>query len=238
MQRLLRIVSRYLLNASKEGDSTTSLGNLFQCLGIHTVKFLLMYISFCPLPFVLSLGKTQPEPGSILLALSLQILIDFDEVPSLSSLLEADQGQHPQPFLTHEILLNHLCYSKLDPLQRLHVSPVLRSPELHTALAVALASAGPSEGAGAWAPPPVREHRPPDPPPGTQPRSRPTPAPLTTPRALRDSWASQDRARWKKGIQPKYARLTLPSCRVGSDESKSSSRQAQPNLGETWDRGA
>lgn len=132
--RLLRIVSRYLLNTSKEGDSTTSLGNLFQCLGIHTVKFLLTYISFCPLPFVLSLGKTQPEPGSILLALSLQILIDFDEVPSLSSLLEADQGQHPLPFLTREILLNHLCHSKLDPLQRLHVSPVLRSPEPHTAL--------------------------------------------------------------------------------------------------------
>ena len=54
------------LNISSEGDSTTSLGNLFQSSVTHTVKrFFLIFrwnflcISFCPLPLVLSLGTTE-----------------------------------------------------------------------------------------------------------------------------------------------------------------------------------
>ncbi|KAJ7403545.1 hypothetical protein WISP_150326 [Willisornis vidua] len=39
------------------------------------------------------------EPGSILLAPSLQILTDIDEIPSQSSLLKAEQAQLPQSFL-------------------------------------------------------------------------------------------------------------------------------------------
>ncbi|KAK4817104.1 hypothetical protein QYF61_027967 [Mycteria americana] len=64
--RLPGTVSRWLLSGSKDGDSTTSLGSLCQCLVIHTGKkcFLrfrrnLLCFSLCPLPLVLSLGTTE-----------------------------------------------------------------------------------------------------------------------------------------------------------------------------------
>ena len=56
--------SRWVLNISKEGDSTTSLGNLCQCSVTFTVKkhFLmfrgnLLGFSLCPLPLVLSIKQ-------------------------------------------------------------------------------------------------------------------------------------------------------------------------------------
>ncbi|KAJ7414718.1 hypothetical protein BTVI_40416 [Pitangus sulphuratus] len=63
-----------------------------------------------------------------------QIFRDTNEVPSQLSPLEAEEAQFPQPFLIREMLrsLNHLCYPPLDLLQELHVSCVLRSPELDT----------------------------------------------------------------------------------------------------------
>ena len=60
-----RTMSRKLLNISRDGDSTTSLCNLCQCLVTLTVtKCFLMFrgnllcFSLCPLPFYLSLGTT------------------------------------------------------------------------------------------------------------------------------------------------------------------------------------
>ena len=57
---------RQLLNIPREGDTTTSLGNLFQCSTTLKVKKLfLMFIwnfpcsSLCPLPLVLSQGTAQ-----------------------------------------------------------------------------------------------------------------------------------------------------------------------------------
>jgi len=64
--RLHRTMSRWGLNISREGDSTTSLGSL--CRGSITLggkKFFLMfrqnflYFSLCPLPLVLLLGTTE-----------------------------------------------------------------------------------------------------------------------------------------------------------------------------------
>jgi len=61
--RLHRKTSRWVLNISREGDSSTSLGSLFQGSVTFTVKkFFLMlkwnfiYSSLCPLRLVLSLG--------------------------------------------------------------------------------------------------------------------------------------------------------------------------------------
>ena len=59
-------MSRWLVNIPKDGDSTTSPGNLCQCLVTFTVKkcFLMLRgnfpcFSLCPLPLVLSLGTTE-----------------------------------------------------------------------------------------------------------------------------------------------------------------------------------
>jgi len=58
--RLHRTASRWVLNISREGDSTTSLGSLFQCsITLRGKKFFLMFrrnclrLSWCPLPLVL-----------------------------------------------------------------------------------------------------------------------------------------------------------------------------------------
>ena len=64
--RLHRTASKWVLNISREGDSTASLGSL--CQGSVTLrgkKFFLMFswnflcFSLCPLPLVLSLGTTE-----------------------------------------------------------------------------------------------------------------------------------------------------------------------------------
>ena len=64
--RLHRTLSRQVLNISREGDSTTSLGSLFQfSVTLRGKKFFLMFrwnflcFSLCPLPLVLSLGTTE-----------------------------------------------------------------------------------------------------------------------------------------------------------------------------------
>ena len=63
---LPRTMSRWLLNISKDGGSTTSLSNLCQCLVTCTVKKCfpmfggnLLCFSVCTLPLVLSLGTTE-----------------------------------------------------------------------------------------------------------------------------------------------------------------------------------
>jgi len=69
--RLQRTLSRRVLNISREGDSTTSPDNLFQCsVTIRGKKFFFMFrrnllcFSLCPLPLVLSLGTTEKSLAS------------------------------------------------------------------------------------------------------------------------------------------------------------------------------
>ena len=64
--RLHRTASRQVLNISREGDSTASLGSLGQgSVTLRGKKFFLMFswsflgFSLCPLPLVLSLGTTE-----------------------------------------------------------------------------------------------------------------------------------------------------------------------------------
>jgi len=63
--RLHRTLSRWVLNISREGDSTSSLGSLGQgSVTLRGKKFFFMFswnflcFSLCPLPLVLSLGTT------------------------------------------------------------------------------------------------------------------------------------------------------------------------------------
>jgi len=63
---LHRTFSRWVLNISREGDSTTSLGSLFQCsVTLRGKKLFLVFrwnflcLSLCPLPLVLSLDTTE-----------------------------------------------------------------------------------------------------------------------------------------------------------------------------------
>ena len=71
--RLHRTTSRRVLNISREGDSTTSLGSLFQgSITLRGKKFFLMFswnflcFSLCPLPLVLSLGTTERQAALLL----------------------------------------------------------------------------------------------------------------------------------------------------------------------------
>ena len=106
--RLHRTLSRQVLNISREKESTTSLGNLFQgSVTLRVKKFFLMFrqnflcFSLCPLPLVLLLGTTE-KFDPILLTPTLKIIIGIYKVPSQPSLLQAEQAQLPQPFLIGE----------------------------------------------------------------------------------------------------------------------------------------
>jgi len=81
--RLHRTLSRRVLNISREGDSTASLGSLFQgSVTLRGKKFFLMFrqnflcFNLCPLPLVLLLGTTE-EFGPILLTPTLQIFVSI-----------------------------------------------------------------------------------------------------------------------------------------------------------------
>ncbi|KAK4808555.1 hypothetical protein QYF61_009858 [Mycteria americana] len=129
--RLLRALSNLTWNVSRDGASTTSLGNLFQCLTTLIVKNFFLKSSL-NLPFL----SLKP----LLLVLSQQALLKllegFYKVSRQPSLLQAEQPQLSQPVLVGEVLQpsDHFCGPPLDPLQQLHVLLVLRAPELDAVL--------------------------------------------------------------------------------------------------------
>jgi len=103
--RLHRTLSRRVLNISREGDSTATLGSLGQCsITLRGKKFFLMFrrnflcFGLCPLPLVLSLGTTgemlqSPHHPLGPLLDSLQQLLIFLEVGSP----EVDTGLQMRP---------------------------------------------------------------------------------------------------------------------------------------------
>ncbi|KAK4815543.1 hypothetical protein QYF61_003235 [Mycteria americana] len=126
-----RVPSNLTLNVSRDGASTTSLGNLFQCFTTLIVKNVILIpslnlpsCSFKPLPLVLSLQAL------------LKILKGCNEVSLEPCLLQAEQPQLSQPFLIGEVFhpSDHFCGPPLDLLQQVHVFPVLRAPELDAVL--------------------------------------------------------------------------------------------------------
>ena len=108
--KLPRATSSLALSASRDGASTTSLGNLFQCVTTLCVKnFLLIsnlnlpYLSLRPFPLVLSLFTLiNSRPLSCIC--SLQVLGGCNEVSLVPFLLQAKQAQFPQSFLTGVVL--------------------------------------------------------------------------------------------------------------------------------------
>lgn len=135
---LHRIMSRQLLNISKDEDFTTPLGNPYHCSVTFTVKkcslmFRLnhLYLSLCPFPLFLSLDTT----GSSLFPPFFQPCLYRSKIPNELSPLQAEQFQFSQPFLIWEVLqpLNHFN----DPsLESWCVSLVLSNAKLDRAFQV------------------------------------------------------------------------------------------------------
>jgi len=94
----------------------------------------LLCFSLCPLPLFLGTGHDRKEPDSVLFAPSIQLFIYINKIPL--SLLIAKLNSPSQPFLIAEVLqsLNPLHGPSWYSFQYIHVSLVLRSPELDTAL--------------------------------------------------------------------------------------------------------
>ena len=97
------------MNVSRDGASTTSQGNLFQCLTILIVKnFLISNLnlpsfSLKPLPFILSLHALVKKFLSSFLVGLLPVLEGCCKVSLKPSLLQAEQPQLSQPFFTGEV---------------------------------------------------------------------------------------------------------------------------------------
>ncbi|KAK4825708.1 hypothetical protein QYF61_002067 [Mycteria americana] len=122
--RLLKAPSNLALNTSRDGASTTSLGNLFLCLTTLIFRAITpCSITTCPCKKSLS---------SFLVGL-LQVLEGCYKVSPEPSLLQAEQPQLSHPVFTGEVLQpsDHLRGPPLDSLQQLHVLLMLGAPELN-----------------------------------------------------------------------------------------------------------
>ncbi|KAK4824211.1 hypothetical protein QYF61_012125 [Mycteria americana] len=124
----LSTTSTRLLNISRDGDSTTSLGSLFPCWTTLSMKTFFL-ISSLNLPW----RNLRPFP----LVLSLAA-VESDEVSPQPPFLQAQQPQVPQPLPISLVLqtLPQLCCPSLDTLQPLHVSLGVGGPTLNTAFEV------------------------------------------------------------------------------------------------------
>jgi len=119
-------MSRWLLNISNVGDSTTYQANPCQRSASWQFKnkvftdvqgeppvFQFVPTASCPVT-----GLHWEKPGSVISALSLQVLIYTDKIPLKPPLLQAEQSQLSQPGLMREVL------------QSFHQVLVLGSPAL------------------------------------------------------------------------------------------------------------
>ena len=133
--RLPRTTSRWLLSISKDGNSTTPLGNLCQCSATLAGKkcFLmfrgnLLCFSLCPLPLVLALGTAEKSLAWLSLSSPSSVYRHRWDPPE-PSLLQAEQSQLSHSFLTCEVLqsLHHPCSHPLESLWYVHVSLARRT---------------------------------------------------------------------------------------------------------------
>ncbi|KAK4826673.1 LOW QUALITY PROTEIN: hypothetical protein QYF61_010682 [Mycteria americana] len=119
-------------------NSTTSLGSLFQCLIILSIKkfFLISNLNLPwhnlrPLPLSLSLRRRdRPPPLYNLLS-----AVEGDKVSPQPPFLQAKQHQFPQLLLI-SLTLHQLRCPSLDTVQHLSVFLVARSPKLNTVFKV------------------------------------------------------------------------------------------------------
>ncbi|KAK4824318.1 LOW QUALITY PROTEIN: hypothetical protein QYF61_013593 [Mycteria americana] len=136
-------VGEILSSPLRGGDSTTSLGSLFQCLTTLSVKkfFLIPNLSlpWCnlrPFPLILSLvtwERDRPPPLYNLLS-----VVESNKVSPQPPFLQAKQSQLPQLLLIRLLLqtLHQLRCPSLDMLQHLNVSLVVGGPKLNTVFEV------------------------------------------------------------------------------------------------------
>ncbi|KAK4825477.1 LOW QUALITY PROTEIN: hypothetical protein QYF61_027632 [Mycteria americana] len=127
------------LNTCMDGDSTTSLGSLFQCLTTLSVKKFslisnlnLPQRNLKPFPLVLWLLGEETDPH--LSTTSFQVVVETNKVSPQPPFLQTKQPQFPQPLLIRLVLqtLHQLRCPSLDTLQHLNVSLVVRSPKPNT----------------------------------------------------------------------------------------------------------
>ncbi|KAK4828356.1 hypothetical protein QYF61_026017 [Mycteria americana] len=109
---------------SRDGDSTTSLGSLFQCLITLSVKKNFL-ISSLNLPW----RNLRPFPLVLWL-----VVVESNKVSPQPPFLQAKQSQLPQPLLRRLLLqtLHQLCCPSLHTLQHLNIPLVVGGPKLNT----------------------------------------------------------------------------------------------------------
>ncbi|KAK4810817.1 hypothetical protein QYF61_008789 [Mycteria americana] len=115
-----------------DGDSTTSLGSLFQCLTTLSAKPLLAQLeAISSRPIASYLGE---ETDTHLSTTSFQVAVESDKVSPESPVLQNKQSQFPQLLFIRLVLqtLHQLRCSSLDTLQHLDVSLVVRGPKPNT----------------------------------------------------------------------------------------------------------
>ena len=135
----LSTTSKQFLNTSRDGDSTTSVWSLFQCLTTLFVKkcFLISNLNLSwhnlrPFPLVLSPVRRDQPLFPVLAVSTFQILEEINKVSPQPSFPQTKQPQFLQSLLIGHILqaLHKPCCS-LDLLQDLNVLSVLRCCSPH-----------------------------------------------------------------------------------------------------------
>ncbi|KAK4829425.1 hypothetical protein QYF61_004300 [Mycteria americana] len=128
--RLLSVLSNLTLNVSRDGASTTSLGNLCQCFTTLIITNVFLISS-------LNLPSFSIKPLSLVLSQQ-ALLKSCNKVSPEPFILQAEQPQLSQPVLMGEVFQpsDHFCGPPLDLFQQVHVFPVLRTPEVDAILQV------------------------------------------------------------------------------------------------------
>ncbi|KAK4831314.1 hypothetical protein QYF61_016803, partial [Mycteria americana] len=128
----IRTPSSLALNTSRDGASTTSLGNLCQCLTtLISESTLFQFITVTPCP--IAACPCKKSPSSFLLG-PLQVLEGCNKVSPEPSLLQTEELS--QPVFIAEVLQpsDHLHGPALDSLQQVHILLRFGAPELDAAL--------------------------------------------------------------------------------------------------------
>lgn len=105
--RLYKASSSQVLNISRKGKSTISLGNLFQCLIVLAVNTFFLYLdrtseATCACCLLPCHSVSHEESTSIFSIIIFYLLGDRDYIPPEPSLLEAEQTQF--------LLISSVCF--------------------------------------------------------------------------------------------------------------------------------
>ena len=129
------------LKTSTDGDSTTALGSLCQCLmtlrrnfsKYSTRTFTTTTWSHYDSSYHCYLGG---EANPLLATTSLHTVVESNDISPEPPLLQTKQSQFPQPLLIRLVflILHQLCRPSLDTFQSLNVFLVVKGPKMNTVL--------------------------------------------------------------------------------------------------------